>query len=83
MREVIAKNEIQTILTEGRSNIEIEVQEITQQILDEYNSGIQITQVQTQQADPPAQVIDALEMYKLQEQTEKDLKMRQKLTQTT
>ena len=59
MREVIAKNEIQTILTEGRSNIEVEVQEITQQILDEYNSGIQITQVQTQQADPPAQVIDA------------------------
>ncbi len=59
MREVIAKNEIQTILTEGRSNIEVEVQEITQLILDEYNSGIQITQVQTQQADPPAQVIDA------------------------
>ena len=59
MREVIAKNEIQTILTEGRSNIEVEVQEITQKILDEYNSGIQITQVQTQQADPPAQVIDA------------------------
>ena len=59
MREVIAKNEIQTILTEGRSNIEVEVQEITQKILDEYGSGIQITQVQTQQADPPAQVIDA------------------------
>ena len=46
-------------MTEGRSNIEVEVQEITQKILDEYNSGIQITQVQTQQADPPAQVIDA------------------------
>ena len=59
MREVIAKNEIQTILTEGRSNVEIEVQEIIQEILDEYGSGIQITQVQTQQADPPAQVIDA------------------------
>ena len=59
MREVIAKNEIQTILTEGRLNIEAEVQEITQQILDEYDSGIQITQVQTQQADPPAQVIDS------------------------
>jgi len=59
MREVIAKNEIQTILTEGRSNIELEVQDITQKILDEYGSGIQITQVQTQQADPPAQVIDA------------------------
>ncbi len=59
MREVIAKNNIQTILTEGRANIEIEVQEITQMILDEYESGIQITQVQTQQADPPEQVIDA------------------------
>ena len=30
-----------------------------QNILDEYNSGIQITQVQTQKADPPDQVIDA------------------------
>jgi modulator of FtsH protease HflK len=59
MREVIAKNNIQTILTEGRASIEIEVQNITQKILDEYGSGIQITQVQTQQADPPAQVIDA------------------------
>ncbi|MDB9705608.1 FtsH protease activity modulator HflK [Pelagibacteraceae bacterium] len=59
MREVIAKNKIQTILTEGRASIEIEVQDITQKILDEYGSGIQITQVQTQQADPPAQVIDA------------------------
>ena len=36
MREVIAKNNIQTILTEGRANIEVEVQEITQMILDEY-----------------------------------------------
>ena len=59
MREVIAKNRIQSILTEGRSGIEVEVQEITQQILDEYGSGIQVTQVQTQQADPPEQVIDA------------------------
>ena len=59
MREVIAKNNIQTILTEGRANIEVEVQQITQMILDEYESGIQITQVQTQQADPPEQVIDA------------------------
>ena len=59
MREVIAKSPIQSILTEGRSKIENEVQEITQGILDEYGSGIQITQVQTQKADPPDQVIDA------------------------
>jgi membrane protease subunit HflK len=59
MREVIAKSDIQPILTEGRAKIEIETQEIIQSILDEYNSGIQITQVQTQKADPPDQVIDA------------------------
>ena len=59
MREVIARSNIQPILTEGRSQIEIDTQEIIQNILDEYNSGIQITQVQTQKADPPDQVIDA------------------------
>jgi len=59
MREVIARSDIQPILTEGRSKIEIDTQEIIQNILDEYNSGIEITQVQTQKADPPDQVIDA------------------------
>ena len=59
MREVIAKSRIQSILTEGRSKIENEVTDITQGILDEYGSGIQVTQVQTQKADPPDQVIDA------------------------
>ena len=59
MREVIARSDIQPILTEGRSIIEADTQEIIQEILDEYTSGIQITQVQTQKADPPDQVIDA------------------------
>ena len=59
MREVIARNNIQPILTEGRSQIEIDASEIIQNILDEYQSGIQITQVQTQKADPPDQVIDS------------------------
>jgi membrane protease subunit HflK len=59
MREVIAKSDIQPILTEGRAKIELETQDIIQAILDEYNSGIQVTQVQTQKADPPDQVIDA------------------------
>jgi len=59
MREVIARSKIQPILTEGRAVIETDTQDIIQKILDEYNSGIQITQVQTQKADPPDQVIDA------------------------
>ena len=59
MREVIARSNIQSILTEGRSVIENDTEVIIQEILDEYNSGIQITQVQTQKSDPPDQVIDA------------------------
>jgi modulator of FtsH protease HflK len=59
MREVIARKKIQTILTQGRAEIEIEVQKIMQQILDSYNSGVNITQIQAQKSDPPAQVIDS------------------------
>ena len=82
MREVIARSNIQPILTEGRSVIESDTQIIIQEILDEYNSGIQITQVQTQKADPPDQVIDVLEMFRLQEQIWKDLRMKQRLMPT-
>ena len=59
MREVIARNPIQTVLTGGRAQIEIDTQKIMQEILDNYQSGIQITQVQTQKADPPKEVIDS------------------------
>ena len=59
MREVIARSDIQPILTEGRSIIESDTRDIIQKILDEYTSGIEVTQVQTQKADPPDQVIDA------------------------
>ncbi|MFL2902778.1 MAG: FtsH protease activity modulator HflK [Candidatus Pelagibacter sp.] len=59
MREVIARSDIQPILTEGRAVIERDTQDIIQKILDEYESGVLITQVQTQKADPPDQVIDA------------------------
>jgi membrane protease subunit HflK len=59
MREVIARKKIQVILTQGRAEIENEVQKIMQQILDTYGSGIDITQVQAQKSDPPTQVIDS------------------------
>jgi membrane protease subunit HflK len=59
MREVIGRSEIQPILTGARQNIETGVQELMQKILDDYGAGIQITQVQLQKVDPPAQVIDA------------------------
>jgi membrane protease subunit HflK len=59
MREVIGRSEIQPILTGARQNIETAVQELMQRVLDSYQSGVQITQVQMQKVDPPQQVIDS------------------------
>jgi membrane protease subunit HflK len=59
MREVVGRNDIQGILTAQRQTIERAVHELMQKTLDSYGAGIQITQVQLQKVDPPAQVIDA------------------------
>jgi membrane protease subunit HflK len=59
MRELIGENNIQPILTGARQKIEGAVQDLMQRVLDRYGAGIQITQVQLQKVDPPAQVIDS------------------------
>jgi membrane protease subunit HflK len=59
MREVIGRSEIQPILTGARQTIETAVQDLMQKTLDHYGAGIDVTQVQLQKVDPPAQVIDA------------------------
>jgi len=59
MREVIGRTELQPALTEARQQIEKQTHDLLQTMMDEYESGIQITQVQLQRADPPAPVIDA------------------------
>src|ERR1700759_2465371 len=59
MREVVGRSNIQGILTGARTTTEQNVQELMQRTLDNYGSGIQISQVQMQKVDPPAQVIDS------------------------
>jgi membrane protease subunit HflK len=59
MREVVGRSDIQPILTGARQNIETAVNDLMQKTLDKYLSGIQVTQVQMQKVDPPAQVIDS------------------------
>jgi len=59
MREVIGRSQIQPILTGARNVTEQNVHELIQKTLDSYGAGIQISQVQMQKVDPPAQVIDA------------------------
>jgi len=59
MREVIANSKISSVLAEGRRDIEIKSIEAIQTVLDNYGSGVQITQLQLQKVDPPDQVIDS------------------------
>jgi membrane protease subunit HflK len=59
MREVVGHSEIQPILTGARQNIETGVHDLMQKTLDQYQSGISVTQVQMQKVDPPAQVIES------------------------
>src|SRR6516165_1148434 len=58
MREIVGRSTLQPVLTE-RQPIETAVQALMQSTLDRYEAGIQITQVQLQKVDPPAQVIDS------------------------
>lgn len=59
MREVVAKTQIQQIMTSERQSIEIEVREIMQTVLDNYEAGIEITQIKLDRVDPPSQVSEA------------------------
>lgn len=59
MREVIGRTDLQPALTEARQSIETSTHELLQRILDEFQTGVRIVQVQLQKADPPAPVVDA------------------------
>jgi membrane protease subunit HflK len=59
MREVIGRTPIQPALTELRGQIASDVQRQTQQVLDNYKSGVEITGVQLQGVNPPSEVIES------------------------
>jgi modulator of FtsH protease HflK len=59
VRQIIGLNPIQSGLSDQRQKIADDARNLLQRILDSYDSGIQITQVQLQRVDPPLAVIDA------------------------
>ncbi|PCJ59403.1 MAG: FtsH protease activity modulator HflK [Rhodospirillaceae bacterium] len=59
MREIVGQKPIARAFAEGRQQIEQEAHALLQGILDSYESGIHITQVQLQKVDPPGEVIDS------------------------
>ncbi len=59
IRQVVGQNTMDYILTEGRVNIADSIKERSQELLDLYKTGLFITTVNMQDAQPPEQVQDA------------------------
>ena len=56
IREVVGKNKMDYVLYEGRADIAAQATHLMQRILDRYKTGISISQVTMQNAQPPEQV---------------------------
>ena len=56
IREVVGKSEMDFVLYEGREEVAIRTKDLIQQILDRYSTGINVTSVTMQNAQPPEQV---------------------------
>ena len=61
MREIIGRTDIQPALTEAKEQIASDARDLLQSILDDYVSGIEITQISMEDVQPPSQVEDAFE----------------------
>jgi modulator of FtsH protease HflK len=56
MREVVGKSKMDFVLYEGREQIAVQVAKLMQDILDRYKTGILVSKVTLQNAQPPEQV---------------------------
>jgi membrane protease subunit HflK len=56
MREIIGTSKMDQILYESREEIQVKAQQLMQQILDRYKTGIQVSRITIQSAQPPEQV---------------------------
>ncbi len=58
-RGVIGGSTMDFVLTEGRGEIVAQIKKEIQEVMDSYNSGVQVTSVNLQDAQPPEQVQNA------------------------
>lgn len=56
MREIVGKSKMDYVLYEGRADIAARATKLMQELLDRYKTGINISKVNMQQAQPPEQV---------------------------
>ncbi|MGY6274565.1 FtsH protease activity modulator HflK [Methylomonas sp. MgM2] len=61
LRGVIGRNNMDFVLTEGRSQIVAEIKDQVQEAMDDYKAGISVASVNLQDAQPPEEVQGAFE----------------------
>lgn len=61
VREIVGRNTMDFAITEGRAQLAAETKTLVQQILDRYETGINIRTVEMQNAQPPSQVKNAFD----------------------
>ncbi len=59
MREVVGRTELQPILTNGQSAVQVQTAQVMQRILDSYDAGVYVDEVQIRVANSPPKVIAA------------------------
>lgn len=59
MREVVGQSNLQPIITTGRTQLQDQVEEQMIALLENYNAGVEILDVQVAESDAPNQVVDA------------------------
>ncbi|MFQ5625078.1 MAG: FtsH protease activity modulator HflK [Methyloligellaceae bacterium] len=70
MREIVGRTQGDQVRTQGRLKAQNQVLALIQDTLDTYGSGIRITAVKLEKADPPPSVIDAFEEVQRAEQNQ-------------
>ena len=73
VRNVVGSSTVDSVLTDGKENIQMQVKELVTQILEEYDIGLTLVDVRIQDAEPPTQQVveafKAVETAKQQKET--------------
>ena len=59
MRQVIGKTDLDSILTNGRGQVQQETADLMQKTLDSWGAGVRVVEVQIRSANPPQEVVAA------------------------
>ncbi len=58
VRNVVGSSSVDSVLTDGKENIQMQVKELVTQILEEYDIGLTLMDVRIQDAEPPTQEVN-------------------------